>query len=549
MELKTPEITFDHQRINSESDLQFNGVDQYFPVVLDGRYDFGMDGWSMMRFFEVADVVQNPFLFEINGAGYNLGVRYDTNTSLLRVNINTPGMVLKQLDINIGDMSGDKVHLALVRIDNIISIYVNSIAVGQIDTLILGDTHNFGSATSYLESERTSLAGDYLNGKQVHITWFNKTVLEQEIQWNYFRASVAITAHENCVAHYPLTSRYAFKPDVVIDATFLGKGKNSHISAGNLVVFDMAEQYNYAKVTPLEANHAILQNFTDAETGAGGDIRTQTFKNDFYPPKSTLQWWAGAGAPAPEDNTEDVTGLPPITHAFDCSFTRYVTVPNFLPTKEKGYTYIIGFAMNADANFTVKSGLFYKSNFGFSPIKQTLGKNGTKKISWINDPNAIDSDDLAVINSPHWIIATEQDGLRESYVFGSKSVDFDLKSPLTGWDELTGGIELRIGSLDAVAINGLDGSLFFVGIWKGILSPKKINQIVNNSLGANDLDKDCQLYLLFSNGNFSENGVDVLITDHSPESRTCEVIGLTGATSADRLADVPNHLTTINTLR
>jgi len=65
------------------------------------------------------------------------------------------------------------------------------------------------------------------------------------------------------IGHWPLTERYAY--DNGVDNVF----------------FDVIEQYNYAKATPLGANHAKAINYTDDELGLSNDD-TDTVKKNFY---------------------------------------------------------------------------------------------------------------------------------------------------------------------------------------------------------------------------------------------------------------------------
>src|SRR5690606_40187160 len=58
-------------------------------------------------------------------------------------------------------------------------------------------------------------------------------------------------------------------------------------------MWDVVENYNPWKTTPLTANHADLIGFTDAEIGAT-DKTTITAYKDFYD-KTTYEWWKEVG--------------------------------------------------------------------------------------------------------------------------------------------------------------------------------------------------------------------------------------------------------------
>lgn len=85
---------------------------------------------------------------------------------------------------------------------------------------------------------------------------------------------------------------------------------------------------------PRKANHGKAVNFTDAELGTGGDVRTQTVKKEFYDPKGTNVWYNGAGDPNPSNMTEISSGFVPILDALLMQTGNSIG---------KSYTNIVGF--------------------------------------------------------------------------------------------------------------------------------------------------------------------------------------------------------------
>lgn len=83
----------------------------------------------------------------------------------------------------------------------------------------------------------------------------------------------------------------------------------------NGVILDLTAVWTVDQVnvtSALNPNHAKSVNFTDAELGTGGDVRAQSVKKEFYPPKGTNIWYNGGGDPDPANMTEIESGFIPI---------------------------------------------------------------------------------------------------------------------------------------------------------------------------------------------------------------------------------------------
>ena len=94
------------------------------------------------------------------------------------------------------------------------------------------------------------------------------------------------------------------------------------------VVWDVVEMYNYAKTTPLTANHGTLVNYTDNELGIP-DVSQQTAFQDFYEKNSNPEnWYESPVQPNEEDNIEVHSQLPPPVKALQFNGTsQYLRVP------------------------------------------------------------------------------------------------------------------------------------------------------------------------------------------------------------------------------
>jgi len=137
-----------------------------------------------------------------------------------------------------------------------------------------------------------------------HKCFFNRTLTETEIRSIHRNGGIIPeSTHAACVAHYPMTHR-----------------------EGN-TLFDVVEQYNYAKVTPLVPYHATLQNFTAAQHT--GD--NQSAYKDFYT-KTDLRPYVDSDSDGTPDSPliEKKSGLPPLLKALkiESSSSQSVTLGN-----------------------------------------------------------------------------------------------------------------------------------------------------------------------------------------------------------------------------
>lgn len=263
-------------RSNIESDLFIGNVNQHIDVIPDSRFNFGTSAFSYSLFVEYSNV--SGFDFQINGGSMNVIIKHNASSILNVTWTNSLETIALTVIGGIffgANLQDNKTHISVTYDGNDYILYVNGNVANTITSTAPNTGVNDLSGCTYVIGNRTNFL-DAADGKLSHFSWFNRALTRQEINYIHRNGGlVPESAHENCVAHYPLTERYAFKAD----ATFVAK--HPQFVVGDNVFFDTIEQYNYAKVTPLAANHANAVNFTDDELGVVNPS-TQVVKKDFY---------------------------------------------------------------------------------------------------------------------------------------------------------------------------------------------------------------------------------------------------------------------------
>lgn len=97
-----------------------------------------------------------------------------------------------------------------------------------------------------------------------------------------------------------------------------------------------------------------------------------------------------------------------------------------------------------------------------------------------------------------------------------------------------------------------DTDIIRFAAWSRLLSEREMLNYTKNMIIGHPVlvDQDAlECYYLMNKKLFWEDGSNVLLTDLSLNKRDAKVFGLTGGTTALQLADVPNHLNVINSLR
>lgn len=338
-----------------------------------------------------------------------------------------------------------------------------------------------------------SIGGVAYSGTISNYAIFDRELTTKEIAYIYKNGGVLpASTHIDCIAHYPLTQRFYPKAS----AAFIAK--HTQLALNNLVAFDVVEQYNYAKVTPLTANHAKLVNFTDAEAGADGLAPIGTAVKDFYT-KASLDVYDAPVQPAPEDNIETLSGVAPVASAFfiETGLSFATTFANIVGV---GFDTLV--LTDITALTDIITGL---------PTITAYYFNGQKLANEAALITAININNICHID-----------------------LEFATASPTVTFVH-----------------TGDDYYLLRDYYLSEQLSLKEKNSLTNNLLLTNPearIQSKFAAYRNLNNASFYENGSNVLLSDQI-NSKNATVSGLTGATSADQLADVPNHLTDINELR
>lgn len=241
--------------------------------------------------------------------------------------------------------------------------------------------------------------------------------------------------------------------------------------------------------------------------------------------------------------------LPEIKQAWVNPATGGFTIPTaFNPNSEEGLTFVwSGIVDLSKTNF-----FFSKRESGsiYNQFYVTTGGNLNTAISG-NSPtsvvNGIDINKVSFdkINTYHFIF--QKVGTKGRITLGVNGVHLFSIDP-TGYQDYDAIVADT--TISKSSIGQQDNSTCLrAEIHQGVLTEKQLRRIHNNSLLSNNETPSLLWKMICNNGSFSEDGSDVLINDDSGNGNNAVVSGLTGASSADRLTDVPNHLVDINQLR
>lgn len=355
-----------------------------------------------------------------------------------------------------------------------------------------------------------------------HVCYFNDLLTQQEISYIHTQGGlIPESAHESCVAHYPLTQRQYPKAsaDFII--------KHPQFSLNDLVAFDVVEQYNYARVTPLTANHGELINFTDAEAGVDGLAPIGTAIKDFYL-KTTLDIYEAPVQPLPINNVEIKSQFEPFINAL-----RFVSTNNHrleqnvinIDPNADFYTFMVVhkkpqgetydgfrdmFAYGWDGSSSNRFFLAGRDPIGF---QITVVEGGSSKAHIWNDvATATEPSNLqtsfVVVNQN---LMMSGDSLAETFFsngneivssgsFNIAKLRFDLYTQIKFGNNIFGG-----------ASQTFNGWVAAFGIWNRALSLKEMKSLTNNTLLMNPngaIKKGLQQYNLFNNQ--TANGIEDL---------------------------------------
>lgn len=241
------------ERVNVESDLEFAGTPttKHISIPLGSAFNFGTSGFSY------------SLNVEPNGVGYIsqtvlgsiiLTVLYSSISGIWTILIFS---ATENISLIFNKAKNEKTNL-IVTYDGIAyKAFLNGKEEYSVNSGF-PNTANFDlSGAPFRIGNRLSLAS-ITNGTISNYSWFNRALTPQEISYIHTQGGlIPESAHESCVAHYPLTQRQYFKAsaDFII--------KHPQFALNDLIALDVVGQYNYAKPT------GPIASFSDA---GGGEV-------------------------------------------------------------------------------------------------------------------------------------------------------------------------------------------------------------------------------------------------------------------------------------
>lgn len=310
------------------------------------------------------------------------------------------------------------------------------------------------------------------------------------------------------------------------------------------LAFDVVDQYNYAKVTPLKANHGVLINYTDEELGIA-DISQQTGVKDFYDKVKfqDVQFQAPVQAKI-EDNIEIAGGFAPRVKALTFNGTsQYILIPTFLGSgavSSVGNTIIFGIKKHADTfkNYeTIVDGTIGNPHNSIGTRLQAYNRASyyfdKAKLSDVNMVTVLDGDTSIMPTngkSNIWLNGTRVD----TYENGNIGLDF------------SGLASLKLCRNANFTNRGLEGQLLYFAWFQGILPKKYLLELTNNTLLKNpslELQRKYSLELFIDFNNPFDDAGTLKFPDLSKNAHDVIAYGYSD------LATLKANLVDINSLR
>lgn len=190
----------------------------------------------------------------------------------------------------------------------------------------------------------------------------------------------------------------------------------------------------------------------------------------------------------------DFKGFPMRDKALRFGNNHWLEIPDFVPSGEKGYTYVYQFALDSNRKFGIYENIMsVRVGDDFQKYMYLLnnGVNGNViHFSGGQSASVFTGDLKADFSRLMTVAVTEGNGISRIYVNGV----FVLEIPGTG-NNLTDALtKLYIGKNGNV-FNWFNGYMTFAGVWRGILTPRDIYNLSQGQyISPSD---DCQLYLMF----------------------------------------------------
>jgi hypothetical protein len=454
---------------------------QYMEITTDSKFNFGTSDFAISYILRDELTTSNSVSLGAqasvnaswaNVAHGNLGIELILRTA--------EGNLLYASEVGVTSYTNNRVsRVTLQRTGTKLEVYINTRLIGSL-TIPGTDTFNLsGSATPIVLGTRASKADSYFTGLIGNVI-FIKGGSFNPGQLNFLNETNLIPKdlHQYVIAHYPLNQTYGG------------------------TAFDVVEQYNYSKVTPVSASHATLNNYSNAEKGEPGLSTQSAFKNLY-------------------DKTTSATPSRPKALRLVSSSNHHLTVSGFNPTKENGYTIIIGYFLESDRAFDAAAAVGAVSETlmeaDVSTLKWIAGIEDDKRVDFIQNNGAFELivSDAKKLNKPQYVAFVEKDGTTsKAYINGF------LSATNTGLTiEFSGTLYIGIRKNLTRPLNGY---LTHISIYKGTLKQSEILDIINNSMFDNPpfdyIMDNCQLYLNFDS--IVNNAGTYEVNDWSPQNRT-----------------------------
>lgn len=260
-----------------------------------------------------------------------------------------------------------KYNIVCVKVGNKASagwaIYINGIK--QVTTILSDQdisTITVTANTIYISGVGSTANIGWNHSSLSNFIVATKNPTQKEISYVHANGGILPeSTHQDCISHHPLQTAY---------------------KAGTNYTPNAVEQYNYAKVTPLTANHGALLNYTDDELGLGADFDNNTAIKDFYDKVDfqDVQFELPIQANY-EDNVEVASGLKPKFKALPISTGQDITFGNVGTIK--GITFFIKTATDNIELFELISG-DANSKISIVAGAVTFGSSFANVISLVN---------------------------------------------------------------------------------------------------------------------------------------------------------------------
>lgn len=526
-------------RLNCESLLAFNGVDQYADAgvntnvantitnqndwtlcLIGSLLEFGGNKSSILYQGDLSVSSNKWSVLQFNGDfcflfGHDNGPTSNSRIKYYFFNIPTDQFARTTL-----------YTLRYVASSDTLTLTLNASLQYSVSNTFVGS--GYSTSTDTLASHPlyffTGALRDYTQraGSISHVMFFDRlTSLSEDEYIHHYGGIVPASAHQACTGHY------------VADRE-------------GLVIWDVVEQYNYAKATPLTAYHATLQNFTsqqvDTETGTNSAYLGFYDKTIYRPYVDSDQ----DGVPD-QPLVEKSSLLPPLVNALRFTGTKRASVAQFNPSNENGYTFIFSFKIVEGTVFTSQGdGLFrHLGSTGWDIVLRgngtdanyiTFGGSITGRIVYL--PDSINIYDLHQL-----VLTSTSDGY--SFYLDGRQIGSGSYVP-TGMDENPGDAYLAA----FVTSRAFQGNIVQTSIAKGTITPRQVIELWNNSLLSNPkaswTNLEWQLLPNFNHVNDDGAG-NYTLTDNSPQNHTITLSGFSANNLDDQHPDYA--LTPINSLR